>query len=346
MEERVRTYLVADIIEKHHSSWKAEGEVPFPSTAAVQKVFHFDYRSAASMKWPAHVEDSVTYVNDVLSKLETEKYTKMIQSMFQTLSDDHTFESQYTTDTEMLKTNDMMDLSGAYSQIATMLQFVLALSAVVENDMCLQWNKLTAIIHPMIKHADAAYTMLSSAVQAAISILQKSSPKSPFLHHNKLVEFMAQVATWYPAWKSDVLTKCADIVAAEWKQLQTLQPRWEHTITDKKYNAVLAKRALLKDNIEKSLTEKIDRLDSAVYNAAFLREQWDAKHVAVSNEIEVAETHLACAKSTITVIAAVNIVDNVGNTEDGRKMAKDLIAERSPEIKGPLLVKLKAIANR
>lgn len=171
--------------------------------------------------------------------------------------------------------------------------------------------------------------------------LQCASLKTHNVRH--LVDVMQQ---WLKQWRVEVLGLCSSFTKDAAQKLAAKIPRWEHTITDKKYNGVLARRALLSMNVTKTLVPLMSELDAFIVHSKALTKQFVGQvDATISEDIIAAEPILEHAARTVTHAAAVNLVEELAKEEDVKEQASLLLSKSCGDIKGPLLDRLTKLAR-
>ncbi len=149
--------------------------------------------------------------------------------------------------------------------------------------------------------------------------------------------------TWLPLVKQDIFKLLYNRLNIEVATLAKCTPTWNHIVSPQKYSAVLAKRQLLETDSSANLSGAIDKVFSLVESISKIHGVWGMPNkVEEVAEVISAEARLDLGRSTSSVIAAVNVLENFKGAPNQATMAATVISEGIdlPEI---LVSKLKAI---
>ena len=163
---------------------------------------------------------------------------------------------------------------------------------------------------------------------------------SPTLKPHSLRNLLSVMTSWLNGWQKDILeVALAKHINSVTKDLQGKTPRWEHAITSKKYNSILARRALLDTNASSIMSPLVDELHTAIAEALALKNAIGLPTPALDNEISIGGPVVEHGKRTIAHAAAVNIAEELAAEEDSGTLAKEILSEYT-DIEGPLREKL------
>ena len=151
---------------------------------------------------------------------------------------------------------------------------------------------------------------------------------------------------WVRKVENDMVKGIVERIAIEADVTQKATPVWSHIVSSTKYNQSLGKRQLLLHPCREKMPGMISDLHNLVKTFSEMSQMLQNK-VAVTelSEIQVAEAVLDHATESMTVIAAINVVEELGKTRQGKTMAELVWKNGGKNIPGPLKTKLEAIVN-
>ena len=123
---------------------------------------------------------------------------------------------------------------------------------------------------------------------------------------------------------------------------QTLKmkvPPWSHIISNTAYNATLAKKQLLGNKELHVVAKLVDEVSSLMESVL----AFSSADLTCDSRVVHAEGVLVMAQTAMSVVAAVNTIENFSSAEDGPKMAKCLLEDRKSGLPDILRAKLKGM---
>jgi hypothetical protein len=144
---------------------------------------------------------------------------------------------------------------------------------------------------------------------------------------------------------AQVLVKLVrDEIKLDTKKVEENTPRWNHLVSNTKYQGQLAKKQLLGHPSREALPPLINKLHGLIESFAAVCTELGIEEKPCDMEgLAEAEPVLEHATLSMTVIAAVNVVEQLSSTADGRAMAKTVWENGGKSLPQALRIKLEAL---
>ena len=160
-----------------------------------------------------------------------------------------------------------------------------------------------------------------------------------------IMNFYNELSVWLRALKKEIIETIVENIKVEAESLKTCTPRYEHCVNSSRYTATLAKKNLLDHARNAKLAEAINRVRGLLQSGGQMHTAFATEVPAWTDAVEAAESHLSHGQETMTVIAAVNVVEMMKANEDARSMAETILAKHNGVLKGPWKTRLEGVAK-
>jgi len=150
--------------------------------------------------------------------------------------------------------------------------------------------------------------------------------------------------TWVQSARAKGLDLVLMNVARMSKELKDKSPKFDHLITNTKYNTSLVKKQLVNApcTVAATLVDHLSTLVASIAQVFGFSEQDVAGHPTLSEALGVVDS----AKISLGVVAAVNAIEHFSKTAQGPSMAKELLDDKALAAGLPqaLATKLRSLA--
>jgi hypothetical protein len=144
---------------------------------------------------------------------------------------------------------------------------------------------------------------------------------------------------WFPFATSCAFRLINANLSHEVCQLKKATPEWSHIVTHSKYNSTLAKRHLMNELLTKNLLGVISSVFSLTSSVSSLVSELDAGE-ACKDALEEADSALDHGRATMTLVAAVGLVEGPRSSDVSDKARRLLKCKTIPEALRARLQKL------
>ena len=145
-----------------------------------------------------------------------------------------------------------------------------------------------------------------------------------------------------PVGKKDLVKVAIATLAADTTELESKTPRYQHLVS-KKYHGLLAKAQLLDNPNRAALPALHDAVFYAAESITEIMARWGVGDPAEHIELQAAEVATEAAKTALSVIAAVNVIEILSKESDAKHMAQTILNESKDALPQVLRAKLAAI---
>ena len=204
--------------------------------------------------------------------------------------------------------------------------------------------------HRLKDDVENAVSFLRSEINAAISWCDQSGARLRDALAGAVNIDIVAVQSWLAKARSISKMVCAAMydrhmqaVSTLSGEVDTLSPKYDHLITDDKFNVPMSKKQVLNHPGRSALSKKCVDLHTSIAVAVRLKSQWDVEDVSSADDadavsaslLEMALDVFRSGKRAITVTAALNALYEL--TGETKKAALDKLASKEADLPKSLM---------